>query len=62
MLGTFASRVDAWILAEGVERVEELDALVTLGVPLVQGYCLARPALPWGTIGSQGTSASRLRR
>lgn len=47
MLGTFASRVDAWILAEGVERVEELDALVTLGVPLVQGYCLARPGPPW---------------
>ncbi|MBG6216862.1 EAL domain-containing protein (putative c-di-GMP-specific phosphodiesterase class I) [Arthrobacter sp. CAN_A6] len=47
MLGTFASRVDAWILAEGVERVEELDALVSLGVPLVQGYLLARPAPPW---------------
>ncbi len=47
MLGTFASRVDAWILAEGVERVEELDTLVSLGVPLVQGYCLARPAQPW---------------
>lgn len=42
MLGTFAGRVDAWILAEGVERLEELDTLVSLGVPLVQGYCLAR--------------------
>ena len=50
MLGAFASRVDAWILAEGVERVEELDALVSLGVPLVQGYCLARPAAPWAGI------------
>ena len=50
MLGTFASHVDAWILAEGVERVEELDALVSLGVPLVQGYCLARPAPPWATL------------
>lgn len=50
MLGTFASQVDAWILAEGVERVEELDALVSLGVPLVQGYCLARPGPPWATI------------
>jgi EAL domain-containing protein (putative c-di-GMP-specific phosphodiesterase class I) len=47
MLGTFASRVDAWVLAEGVERVEELEALVSLGVPLVQGYCLARPGPPW---------------
>ena len=50
MLGTFAGRVDAWILAEGVERVEELDALVSLGVPLVQGYYLARPAPSWAGI------------
>lgn len=50
MLGAFASRVDAWILAEGVERAEELDALVSLGVPLVQGYYLARPAPPWAGI------------
>jgi EAL domain-containing protein (putative c-di-GMP-specific phosphodiesterase class I) len=48
MLGTFASRVDAWIL---VERVEELDALAALGVPLVQGYCLARPGPAWEPIG-----------
>lgn len=50
MMGAFASRVDAWILAEGVERAEELDALVSLGVPLVQGYYLARPAPPWAGI------------
>ncbi len=50
MLGTFASRVDAWILAEGVEREGELDALVALGVPLVQGYYLARPGPPWASI------------
>ncbi|SDJ97264.1 EAL domain, c-di-GMP-specific phosphodiesterase class I (or its enzymatically inactive variant) [Cryobacterium psychrotolerans] len=47
MLGTFAGRVDAWLLAEGVERLEELDTLVALGIPLVQGYCLARPAPAW---------------
>lgn len=58
MLGTFASRVDAWILAEGVERVEELDTLVTLGVPLVQGYLLARPGPPWVEI--DGNLAHRL--
>ena len=50
MMGAFASRVDAWILAEGVERSEELDALVALGVPLVQGYYLARPGPPWAGI------------
>ncbi len=47
MVGTLASRIDAWILAEGVEREGELDALVKLEVPLAQGFYLARPAPPW---------------
>ena len=47
MVGTFADRIDAWLLGEGVERGGELDALVRLGVPLVQGYYLARPGPPW---------------
>ncbi|WP_258069891.1 EAL domain-containing protein [Arthrobacter sp. SX1312] len=47
MIGLFAGRVDAWILAEGIERIEELDTLTALGVPLVQGYLLGRPAPPW---------------
>lgn len=47
MLGTFASRVDAWVLAEGIERSGELDALAALGVPLAQGYYLARPGPAW---------------
>lgn len=50
MLGLFASRVDAWVLAEGIERVEELDVVAGLGVPLVQGYLLGRPAPPWSTL------------
>jgi EAL domain-containing protein (putative c-di-GMP-specific phosphodiesterase class I) len=50
MVGTFASRIDAWLLGEGVETVEELDALVALGVPLLQGYLLARPAPAWAEI------------
>ncbi|GAB3555792.1 hypothetical protein GCM10027404_33190 [Arthrobacter tumbae] len=58
MLGTFASRVDAWILAEGVETAEELDALAGLGVPLVQGYYLGRPGDPWARIA--GEAALRL--
>ncbi|OMH37198.1 diguanylate phosphodiesterase [Tersicoccus sp. Bi-70] len=47
MVGTFASRIDAWVLAEGIERAEELATLVDLGVPLAQGYHLARPGPPW---------------
>jgi EAL domain-containing protein (putative c-di-GMP-specific phosphodiesterase class I) len=43
MLGDFVSRIDSWMLAEGIERQQELDALVRLGVPLGQGYLLERP-------------------
>lgn len=47
MLGTFAGRIDAWLLAEGIERTGELETLADLGVPLAQGYYLARPGPPW---------------
>ena len=50
MLGTFANRVDAWLLAEGVETLGEARTLARLGVPLVQGYLFARPMAPWGAI------------
>ena len=43
LLGTYAGRLDAWLLAEGVETANELSALVRLGIPLGQGYHLGRP-------------------
>ncbi len=43
LLGSMVGRMDAWVLAEGIERVEELDTLVRLGVPLGQGFLLGRP-------------------
>jgi EAL domain-containing protein (putative c-di-GMP-specific phosphodiesterase class I) len=43
MIGTLAGRLDAWLLAEGIETGEELDVLLALGVPLAQGYFLGRP-------------------
>ena len=43
MLGTLAGRIDAWVVGEGLERRGELDALLVAGVPLGQGYHLARP-------------------
>ena len=46
-LGTFAGRVDAWVIAEGIETTAELDALVRLQVPLGQGWELGGAGPPW---------------
>src|SRR3954465_403625 len=43
-LGTFCSRIDAWMVAEGIERPEEVAALQHLRVPLGQGFWLGMPA------------------
>lgn len=42
-----AGRLDAWLVAEGIERAEELDALVALDVPLGQGWAIGRPGAEW---------------
>jgi EAL domain-containing protein (putative c-di-GMP-specific phosphodiesterase class I) len=47
MLGHFASRIDAWLLAEGIESVGEARRLVDLGVPLAQGWFFGRADAPW---------------
>ncbi|MEV1289813.1 EAL domain-containing protein [Micromonospora sp. NPDC049679] len=47
MMGELASRMDGWVLAEGVETEAELRTLTSLGVPLVQGWLLGRPAPGW---------------
>ena len=44
VFGDLAGRMDAWILAEGIENFGELDTVIGLGIPLGQGYLLARPA------------------
>jgi EAL domain-containing protein (putative c-di-GMP-specific phosphodiesterase class I) len=47
LVGSFASRLNGWVIAEGVERHAELATLVSLGVPLGQGFLLGRPAPDW---------------
>jgi len=42
--GVLAGRLDAWLLAEGIEREGEREILAAMGVPLAQGFGLARPA------------------
>jgi EAL domain-containing protein (putative c-di-GMP-specific phosphodiesterase class I) len=41
---SFAERTDTTIIAEGIERREEIETLRQLGVAYGQGYFLARPA------------------
>ena len=43
----YADRVGALLVAEGVEEMADLEMLAGLGVHLVQGFLLARPAPPW---------------
>ena len=47
LLGRYAGRLDAVVLAEGVERDEELLAFARMGVPLAQGWLFGR-AVPGG--------------
>jgi EAL domain-containing protein (putative c-di-GMP-specific phosphodiesterase class I) len=47
MLGEFGGRIDAWLLAEGIETWGELQPFLRLQVPLGQGWLLGRPGPPW---------------
>lgn len=53
MLGELAGRLDAWVIAEGIEHEAELSALQQLGVPLAQGWFLAKPGPPWCEVRSE---------
>ncbi|NHC16628.1 EAL domain-containing protein, partial [Motilibacter deserti] len=50
LLGSLAGRLDAYVLAEGIETREELERCQALGVPLAQGWLLGRPAAPWSEL------------
>lgn len=56
MLGELAGRLDAWVIAEGVETEGELEALCQLGLPLGQGWLLGRPAPPWAPLSEQAAA------
>lgn len=47
LLGNYAGRLDAAVIAEGIERPEELEAFIRLGVPLAQGWLFGRPGPAW---------------
>ena len=46
-LGRLCGQLDAWVVAEGIERPDQLSVLVRLGVPLGQGFLLGRGEQPW---------------
>jgi diguanylate cyclase len=49
MLG-YVRQTGGHLIAEGVETDAELETLRALGVSLVQGYLLGRPAAPWPAV------------
>src|SRR4029078_2840820 len=61
-LGMFTSRLDSWLVAEGVETAAELDRLLSLRVPLAQGYALGSPRPVMGTAHPQAVAQCRRRR
>ena len=51
-IGAFAGELDAWVVAEGIETSAELDALVSMQLPLAQGYLLGRPSATMDDLGN----------
>jgi diguanylate cyclase (GGDEF)-like protein len=50
----YSARVGSLLVAEGIETPSELETLLDLGVPLVQGFYLGRPAAPWPQLAAEG--------
>jgi EAL domain-containing protein (putative c-di-GMP-specific phosphodiesterase class I)/GGDEF domain-containing protein len=48
----FAKEQGAMVIAEGIERVEELETVKRIGVPLVQGFLLHHPARAGAVVGA----------
>jgi len=58
-IGLAADRLDAWVLAEGIERSDELAAVARLGVPLAQGKFLGGPEPDWSDLTPQADATLR---
>ncbi|MEA2171653.1 MAG: hypothetical protein QOF76_4953 [Solirubrobacteraceae bacterium] len=57
-LGAFAREVGAVIVAEGVERLEELEVLRESQVDFAQGWLFGRPGRPWPKLPDLGIERS----
>jgi EAL domain-containing protein (putative c-di-GMP-specific phosphodiesterase class I) len=56
LLRAFTERVGGTLLAEGVEQLDELSALLHLDVHLGQGYLLGRPQFGWPSVQPEAAS------
>jgi diguanylate cyclase (GGDEF)-like protein len=56
MIG-YAKQTGGYLVAEGVETAAELETLEQLGVRLVQGFFLGRPAPPWADLAAPGPAS-----
>ena len=57
----YARRIGAVVCAEGIETMEDLEALADLDVTLGQGYALARPGKPWADVDPGRRGCAHLR-
>jgi EAL domain-containing protein (putative c-di-GMP-specific phosphodiesterase class I) len=55
----YARRIDSEVCAEGVETLEDLEALADLDVTYGQGYVLARPAPAWAAVDPAAVAVCR---
>ena len=53
----FAKEQGAMVIAEGIERAEELETVKRIGVPLVQGFLLHRPERAGVAVGAHASHA-----
>jgi EAL domain-containing protein (putative c-di-GMP-specific phosphodiesterase class I) len=54
----YAEHTGAHLVAEGVETRAELDAVAGLGIELIQGYYVGRPAPPWPEVAVEPVARS----
>jgi EAL domain-containing protein (putative c-di-GMP-specific phosphodiesterase class I) len=52
----YARRIGAQVCAEGVETLDDLEALADLDVTYGQGFVLARPAPPWAGVATDAAA------
>jgi EAL domain-containing protein (putative c-di-GMP-specific phosphodiesterase class I) len=57
MIGVFADRIDAWLLAECVESLADAQRLSALRVPLAQGRYLGAAGAPWEPVRPEACTA-----